>query len=100
MNRVVVTGLGVVSPVGSAPELFWRNLTAGQSGIRQITLFNASSFPIRIGGEVRDLDLRSLTERFPAAKGERDRKVWLGLAAAEQALTGAGLSEGPRFVAR
>ena len=92
MNRVVVTGLGIVSPVGSGLAAFWQNLTAGRSGVGPITLFDVQTFPVRIGGQVRDLDSAGLAQRFPAAAGERDRKIWLGLAAAEQALTDAGLA--------
>lgn len=91
MNRVVVTGIGVVSPVGNGRRAFWRSLTAGTSGLGPITLFDASSFTVRIGGEVKGLDLGALGDRFPEASGERDRKVWLGLAAAEEALADAGL---------
>lgn len=92
MSRVVVTGLGVVSPVGSDPVSFWRNLTGGRSGVGPITLFDVHTFPVRIGGQVRDLDVAGLAERFPAAAGERDRKIWLGLAAAQQALANAALA--------
>jgi 3-oxoacyl-[acyl-carrier-protein] synthase II len=99
MNRVVVTGLGVVSPVGSGPAAFWRNLTAGRSGVRPITLFDVQTFPVRIGGQVRNLDCAALAERFRAAAGERDRKIWLGLAAAEQALTDARLTSADRATA-
>jgi len=94
MNRVVVTGIGVVSPVGNGRETFWRNLTAGTSGLGPITLFDASAFPVRIGGEVKGLDLADLGRRFPEAARERDRKVWLGLAAAEEALADAGFTNG------
>ncbi|MGB2615159.1 MAG: beta-ketoacyl-[acyl-carrier-protein] synthase family protein [Phycisphaerae bacterium] len=94
MNRVVVTGIGVVSPVGNGRETFWRNLTAGTSGLGPITLFDASAFPVRIGGEVKGLDLADLGRRFPEAARERDRKVWLGLAAAEEALADAGFANG------
>ncbi len=92
MTRVAVTGLGVVSPVGSGREGFWRNLTAGRSGIGPITLFDASALPVRIGGEVKGLDTAGLARRFPLARGERDRKVWLGLAAAAEAVRDAALS--------
>ncbi len=92
MSRVVVTGLGVVSPVGSDSASFWQNLTAGRSGVGPITLFDVQTFPVRIGGQVRDLDCAALAQRFPGAAGERDRKIWLGLAAAEQALADAALA--------
>jgi 3-oxoacyl-[acyl-carrier-protein] synthase II len=92
MNRVVVTGIGVTSPVGTGRREFWRNLVAGRSGIGPITLFDASTFPVRIGGEVRGFDAAAVESRFPEAAGERDRKVWLGLAAAEEAVADAGLA--------
>ncbi|MHC4229349.1 MAG: beta-ketoacyl synthase N-terminal-like domain-containing protein, partial [Planctomycetota bacterium] len=59
MRKVVITGVGVVSPVGSGVEKFWSNLTSGRSGIGPITLFDASTFPIRIAGEVKDFELES-----------------------------------------
>ena len=91
MRRVVVTGIGVVSPVGSGRETFWRQLVAGASGTSLVTLFDTSAMPVRIGGQVRDLDLSAVAERFPASARERDRKVPLGLAAAAEAIDDAGL---------
>ncbi|MCY2932444.1 MAG: beta-ketoacyl-[acyl-carrier-protein] synthase family protein [Planctomycetota bacterium] len=93
MTRVVITGIGVVSPVGNGREEFWAHLAAGRSGIGPITLFDASEFPVRIGGEVRGLDFPALGRSFPAATACRDRKVLLGLAAAGEALLDARLSE-------
>jgi len=55
-HRVVVTGLGVVSPVGTGTEKFWKSLIEGKSGIRMITAFDASQFDARIAGEVTDYD--------------------------------------------
>jgi 3-oxoacyl-[acyl-carrier-protein] synthase II len=46
MKRVVITGIGIVSPVGIGREAFWSDLTAGRSGIGPITLFDASAFPV------------------------------------------------------
>jgi 3-oxoacyl-[acyl-carrier-protein] synthase II len=91
MNRVVVTGMGVTSPVGSDRGEFWRGLTGGRSGIGPITLFDAGTLPVRIGGEVKSLALDRLHQRFPAASDLRDRKVWLGLQAAEEALASSGV---------
>jgi 3-oxoacyl-[acyl-carrier-protein] synthase II len=93
MNRVVITGLGIVSPVGIGRETFWSNLTAGLSGIGPITLFDASAFSVRIGGEVKDFDAGGVIERFPRASGIRDRKVLLALVAAEEAVHDATLSD-------
>jgi len=92
MNRVVVTGMGVTSPVGTGRDAFWRGLTAGRSGIGTVTLFDTASMPVRIGGQVTDLDLADLARRFPETSGERDRKVVLGLAAAAEAIADAGLT--------
>ena len=53
-KRVVITGIGVVSPIGIGKEEYWKALTEGKSGIKRITLFDASEFPTQIAGEVRD----------------------------------------------
>jgi len=85
--------MGVISPVGSGVDMFWGNLTAGRSGISEITLFDASTFPVRIGGQVDDLDIDSVSERFDVASDQRDRKIPLALAAAAEAVADSGLSE-------
>jgi len=92
MRRVVVTGIGVVSPVGLDRESFWSALVAGRSGVGPITLFDASAFPVRIGGEVKGLELDRILEHYPEIAGARDRKVLLGLTAVEEAVADAGLS--------
>jgi 3-oxoacyl-[acyl-carrier-protein] synthase II len=94
MKRVVITGIGVVSPVGTGRESFWSNLVAGRPGIRPIALFDASAFPVRIGGEVRDFDGAATVARFPEAADIRDRKVLLALAAAAEAIADSGLTDG------
>ena len=93
MSRVVITGMGIVSPVGISLDVFWQNLAAGRSGIGPITLFDASCFPVRIGGEVKDFDIESITKEFPDSQCIRDRKVVLALAAAKEAVLDANLSE-------
>jgi 3-oxoacyl-[acyl-carrier-protein] synthase II len=92
MRRVVVTGMGVVSPVGIGREPFWDNLTGGRSGTSRVTLFDVSGFPVQIGAEVKGFDDEDVTARFPAAYGLRDRKVLLGLAAADEAVKSAALA--------
>ena len=53
-RRVVVTGLGIVSPIGIGKEAFWQGLMAGKNGMSDIDLFDTSEFPCRRGGQVRD----------------------------------------------
>ena len=55
-RRVVVTGMGVITPVGNDLQTFWQNITNGVSGIRPITHFDVSTFDCRIAGEVRDFE--------------------------------------------
>ena len=88
-RRVVVTGLGVVSPVGSALERAWDNLTAGRSGVRAIDSFDASGFPVRISGSVADFE----SERYVAAKDwkKMDAFIRYGIGAAVDALRDAEL---------
>jgi len=93
MNRVVVTGVGVVTPLGVGRGAFWSKLTAGKSGVGPITLFDASRFPVRIGGQADDFDPSAVASAFPQSTRVRDRKVFLGLAAAEEAVADAGLAD-------
>ncbi len=94
MNRVAVTGLGVVSPIGSGRDRFFKRLMGGSSGIGPISLFDVSSLPVRIGGEVRSLDLESIHREFPSTARQRDRKVLLGLQAAMEAVADSRIEEG------
>ena len=88
-RRVVVTGLGVVSPVGNDVDTAWRNIVAGKSGIGPITRFDASAFPCRIAGEVKDF---SIDEYLPAKEARHfDTFIHFGLAAGTQALRDSGL---------
>jgi 3-oxoacyl-[acyl-carrier-protein] synthase II len=89
-RRVVVTGLGVVSPVGNELRQFWNNLVAGHCGIDLITAFDASKFDTRIAAQVRDFDP---TPAFPSPKEVRrtDRFSQFGVYAAHQALLDSGL---------
>ena len=91
-RRVVVTGLGVVSPVGNTVPEAWANLTAGRSGIAPITHFDASSLTTRFAGEVKNFNI----EPYVSAKEARhmDRFIHYGMAAAIQAVQDAGLDTG------
>ncbi|HMN75504.1 MAG TPA: beta-ketoacyl-ACP synthase II [Burkholderiaceae bacterium] len=91
-RRVVVTGLGVVCPVGNTVAESWTNLLAGRSGIGEITKFDASGFACRFAGEVKDFPL----EDYISAKDARhmDTFIHYGLAASIQAVNDAGLPTG------
>lgn len=91
-RRVVVTGLGCISPVGNTVESTWANLLAGQSGVGLITKFDASTFNCKVAGEVKDFDVES----YMSAKEARtmDTFIHYGIAAAGQAVADAGLPTG------
>jgi 3-oxoacyl-[acyl-carrier-protein] synthase II len=94
-RRVVVTGLGCVSPVGNSVEEAWSNVLAGKSGIAAISKFDASSFSCRIAGEVRNFEL----DTYIGAKEARtmDSFIHYGIAAAVQAVADAGLRTGDQL---
>lgn len=91
-RRVVVTGLGCISPVGNTVADAWSNLIAGQSGIGLITRFDASAMSARIAGEVKNFDI----DAYISAKEARtmDRFIHYGIAAAAQAIQDSGLPTG------
>jgi 3-oxoacyl-[acyl-carrier-protein] synthase II len=92
-RRVVITGLGIISPVGNTVDRAWENILAGRSGIGRITRFDASAFPAQIAGEVKDFDV---TEYLPARDARRmDTFSHYGLAAGIQAIRDAGLEAHP-----
>ena len=88
-RRVVVTGLGVVTPLGHDLETFWKNLISGQCGIDRITAFDAAAFDTKIAGEVRNFDP---LPAFPSPKDVRrtDRYSQFGVHAAWSALKDSG----------
>jgi 3-oxoacyl-[acyl-carrier-protein] synthase II len=91
-RRVVVTGLGCVSPVGNTVADAWANLLAGRSGIDLITQFDASNFSCKIAGEVKGFDI---TEYISEKESRHmDRFIHLGMAAAIQAVADSGLPTG------
>src|SRR5512136_1482501 len=89
-RRVVVTGLGVVTPLGHELNAFWQNLINGQCGIDKITAFDASAFATQIAGEVKNFDP---TPAFPSPKEIRrtDRYAQFGVYSAWAALKDSGL---------
>lgn len=88
-RRVVISGMGVVSPVGNDVTTFWQNLTAGVSGIVPITHFDASKFDCRIAGEVRNFEEKKAFESDKTWK-RTDRFVHLAAGAALEAMLDSG----------
>ncbi|HUG12063.1 MAG TPA: beta-ketoacyl-ACP synthase II [Opitutaceae bacterium] len=88
-RKVVVTGLGVISSLGSTAEEFWASLVAGRSGIKRVSLFDVSDYPCQIGGEITDFD----ATRYMEAKDVRrnDRYVHFAVGASRLAVQDAGL---------
>lgn len=89
-RRVVITGIGVVSPVGIGVEEFWNNLLAGKSGIGPITQFDASEFPVKIAGEVKDFDAVKYVGDKKTVR-HMDRNAQFAVAAARMAAEDAKL---------
>ncbi len=89
-RRVVITGLGILSPVGIGVSENWRAILAGQNGIGRITLFDASGFPSMIAGEVKDFNPGQFLGEKDARK--MDRFMQLGMAAGIEAIKDAGLT--------
>ena len=89
--RVVVTGLGAVSALGSSVEKLWDGLVNGRSGIRKITMFDASDLPCQIAGEIPDFNPKDF---MPLKEARRlARSTQIGLASAVQAVADAGFNE-------
>ena len=88
-RRVVVTGLGIISPVGLSVQEAWDNIIAGASGIRPITEFDVSEFPVRFGGTIEGFDVSSYVSKKDARRMERF--IHYGVAAGTQAIRDAGL---------
>ena len=88
-RRVVVTGMGLLTPLGNDVDSSWTNLVAGRSGIHRIEAFDPSRVSSQIAGEVHDFDASGVLDR----KDQRrtDRYIAFGLVAARQALDQAGL---------
>lgn len=90
-RRVVITGMGIISPVGNTIPDAWANILAGKSGVGTITRFDASAFASRIAGEVKDFDVTD----YLSVKDARRMDVFIhyGMAAAIQAVKDAGIEE-------
>ena len=90
LHRVVVTGLGAVTPIGNTVQDYWNGLTSGRNGVASITLFDASKHACRFAAEVKDFDPTGLIEPKDAKRWDRFCKF--GVVACKQALADAGLT--------
>jgi 3-oxoacyl-[acyl-carrier-protein] synthase II len=94
-RRVVITGLGLISPVGNSVAEGWANIVAGRSGIAAVTKFDASNLACRFAGEVKGFNVE---EYFPAKEARHmDTFIHYGLAASIQAVRDAGLPTGDQL---
>ena len=88
-RRVVVTGLGIVSPVGNSIDDAWKNILDGKSGITPIDTFDASAFSVRFSGSVKNFDVEQYMSKKDARK--MDTFIHYGMAASIQAIEDSGL---------
>jgi 3-oxoacyl-[acyl-carrier-protein] synthase II len=96
MRRIVVTGVGMVTPLGRGGEINWKRMLKGESGVDYISLFNASRFPTKIAGEVRNLDF-SAWEKKDARLKHAGRNSRFAIVAAEEAINDSGLRDGSKL---
>ena len=92
MSQIVITGIGVVTPIGTGTPAFWESLVAGRSGAGPITRFDADGYPVRIAAEIDDFDPTRWIE--PREVSRMDRFCQVGMAAACLAWEEAGLTDG------
>jgi 3-oxoacyl-[acyl-carrier-protein] synthase II len=92
-QRVVITGMGVVSPVGSSVDSFWNALIHGQSGIGPITYFDTAAFAVKIAGQVKDFQVEQYFD--PKESKRLDRFLQYAMGAAVQAVAQSGLDASP-----
>ena len=90
-RRVVVTGIGAISPVGNSAEESWEAVINGKSGIGMLTRLDSEQFPVKVAAEVKDFDIEEYIERKEARK--MDRFTHYALAASIMAMKDAGLEE-------
>src|SRR3970040_2112703 len=88
--RAVITGMGAITPIGNSVQEFWQGCLEGRSGIGPVTLFDASSYPVRITGEVKGFDPQDYMDRREARRMARFSQF--AVAAASQAIQQAELN--------
>src|SRR6186997_1392107 len=89
-RRVVITGIGCVTPIGIGRQAFWTALIKGESGVRQINSFDVSASPVKIAAQVQDFDWEA--QLNPKDRKHVPRTVPLALAAAREAFADAGIA--------
>lgn len=92
MKRVVITGLGVISPIGNDVSTFWQSLIEGKSGIGPITAFDTTDYKVKLAAEVKDFDATAYMDKQEARK--QDRFSQYAVAASMQAVADSGLKSG------
>ncbi|MCR5753604.1 MAG: beta-ketoacyl-ACP synthase II [Acetatifactor sp.] len=92
MCRVVVTGMGVISPIGNDIETFWKNITAGACGVDKITRFNADGLKVSLDAEVKDFDPKSVYDTVQEIR-KSDLYMQYAMGAAKQAVCQSGIME-------
>jgi 3-oxoacyl-[acyl-carrier-protein] synthase II len=90
-SQIVITGIGVVSPIGIGVEPFWKSLRAGTSGVRPYSILQGTEMPVRFGGEIIDFDAKQYVTPRKSLK-VMSREIQLGFAAAAMAVEDAGIS--------
>src|ERR1700689_2275215 len=89
-RRVVITGMGLTTPLGSELEVFWNNLLEGRSGIGPITRFDTTGFDCKIAGEVRNFDPKTVFNN-PKDHKRTDRFAHFAMAATKSAMRDSGI---------
>ena len=91
--RIVITGIGVVSPIGIGVEPFWNSLREGTSGVKPYSLLQGTEMPVRFGGEITDFDPKQYVTPRKSLK-VMSRDIQTGFAAAAMAVEDAGIDTG------
>ena len=89
-RRVVITGMGVVSPIGTGVDIFWENVKKGTCGIGRIENFDTTNFTVKLAAEVKDFDPKEYMEKKEAKR--QDRYCQFAVAASELAVKDSGFS--------
>lgn len=71
MKRVVVTGIGAITPIGNDAKTFWNNIKAGVNGVDYVTSFDTSEYKTKIAGEVKDFDISAYVDKKEARKMDK-----------------------------